>query len=354
MTQSPDPALRTVYLYGHLARGIGRKIELAFDAPAGALRLLELNFPGFLQRFKEGKYHVSVRNGGRERDLSVDQLSFGFTGDELHVMPRATGRGKGKSLLTALVGGLIIGAAFLFSGGALATTALPGIFGATGATFGTLATLGAGLVLQGIGSLLVKTPKTDYNEEGNKSYIFNGPVNVNEQGGVMPLIFGKHMAGSVVISAALDVENSNPDVSDTDQEVLQPHVHLRNTQQSDSNSVSLADMIKNPNGATLTHINGQAIAGTGTLAMGTLSIRYNTAGELIQRADERSGPFARNRIRHVFFTWTASGSRPPGEEREVPFRIRYNGVDYNGVIRVTMGSQTTGPGRTTRGGNNED
>lgn len=243
--------LRTVHLYGHLAEGIGRKLDLCFSSPAEALRLIEVNFPGFLARFKEGLYHVSVVRNGREVDLEGDRLTLGFTGEALHIMPRAVGAKKGKGLLTALLGGLLIGAAFFLSGGALAT-ALPGIFGITGATYGTLATMGVGLILQGIGILLTPTPKTDYQEDEKRSYIFNGPINVNEQGGVLPVIFGKMMVGTTVLSASLDVEmlegtpfsftSLNPSFVD----------RVRNPN-GVSTIFEVDDLVDVPSGVTITH-----------------------------------------------------------------------------------------------------
>lgn len=337
MTQSPDPALRTVFLYGHLAHGIGRKIELAFNAPVDALRLLELNFPGFIQRFKRGSYHVSVRRSGRETDLDEEHLSLGFTGEELHIMPRATGRGKGKSILTAIVGGLIIGAAFFFLDGTL-TTALPGIFGAVGGTYGTIATLGMGLVLQGIGGLLSPTPSTDYSEDQKKSYIFNGPVNVTDQGGVVPLVFGKMMCGSIVLSASLDVEN-DPGTGGGSQSALTPHLHFTQPGQTTSNSVGLHDLVKIPEGGTLTHLNGNAVSGEGTVSLGNnLGMRYNTAGEF--PANYYDLPLHLRRVvkpRHVFFTWTAAGDRATRTMEVVTFRVLWGGQNYDGQIRITFG-----------------
>lgn len=336
--QSSEPVLRTVRLYGHLARDIGKTIELAFNAPAGALRLLELNFPGFLQRFKQGKYHVSVIREGSEYELSSEQLMNGFTGSELRIMPRATGRGKGKSILTAIVGGLIIGAAFFFSGGTLAT-ALPGVFGATGATFGTLASLGTGLVLSGIGSLLTPTPKTDYQEEQLKSYIFNGPVNVTDQGGVMPLVFGKMMTGSIVLSAALGVEDTN-DSSDADgQEVKKPSVHIQTPSQQTLKRPSLAmsDLVKLTSGAALTKLNGVAVTGNGSVTVGRFTLRYYPAGltdPFYQDAGERTPFYGRKNV--IYVDWVPVNTfRPAPESAKVPFEITYNGKIYEGTIIVT-------------------
>jgi predicted phage tail protein len=54
------------------------------------------------------------------------------------------------------------------------------------------------------------TPKMDNymhaSIDNRPSFVFNGPVNVQEQGGPMPLVYGRFRTGSVVGSAGLAVE----------------------------------------------------------------------------------------------------------------------------------------------------
>lgn len=202
------PVLRTVHLYGHLAEGIGPSLKLCFDTPAKAVRLLELNFPGFMQRLKEGYYRVvAIRADGRERALGENHLGLGFTGD-LAIIPVVAGSdNRSKGLLGAVLGAVLIGAAIFFSGGTLAA-ALPGIAGGTlGLTYGTIAQLGVGLLLTGVSTMLTPTPETDYSEVDEKrSFVFNGPVNLTQPGGVLPLIYGRMMVGTYTVSAAFDTE----------------------------------------------------------------------------------------------------------------------------------------------------
>lgn len=282
MLAQPDNTLRKVHLYGHLAEGIGDCIELAVRTPVEAVRLLELNFPGFAARFKHGRYHVCAGEAA-ERDLDAARLDVGFSGD-LHLMPRPFGRSRGKGLLTAVLGGLIIGAAFFLSGGALAT-ALPGIFGATGATFGTLATMGTGLVLSGIGTMLTPTPETDYGEK-QRSFVFNGPVNVTDQGGAMPVVFGKMMVGTIVLSASIDsmVHMDDTAPPSPGYTVASPTIHIPGWRTGDPVSIDLDDLIRlsNPDSAQarlkLKSIDGTAVSqtanDTGTQTKGILSITW--------------------------------------------------------------------------------
>ena len=70
---------------------------------------------------------------------------------------------------------------------------------------------GIALALGGVVQLLTPVPKVNSsaNQAGsNPSFIFNGTVNVTEQGGPVPVVLGRmRRAGCVVLSAGLTVEN---------------------------------------------------------------------------------------------------------------------------------------------------
>lgn len=283
----PPVAIRPVHLYGHLAKDVGKCLHLAFRTPVEAIRLLEVNFPGFYRRFKNGEYFITIKKGERERDLPLDRLGLGFTGGSLHIMPRASGRAKGKGFLNILVGGLIIGASFMLAGPAGMSATLPGIFGATGATFGTLATMGVGLVLSGVGTLLTPQQKTDYKTaDQSQSFIFNGPVNTVEQGGAVPLAFGRIMTGTTVLSAALDVEmvkgsaGSKPQGRDMS-------LMLEALQGSKPVPIDMGDLVTSPSGARIRKIGGDTVTGKGVWRKDTLQIEFDAtrdgAGVLVAK-----------------------------------------------------------------------
>ena len=299
MTQSPA-MYRDVFLYGALAKGVGKRVRLFFTTPAEAVRLLDVNFPGFADRFKKGNYWVTKVNGNRTRDCTTAELAMGFTGEELHIMPEAVGAKKGKSLLTMLVGGLIIGAAFFLSGGTAAGLAAPlaqsGLL--AGATWGTVAQLGIGLVVSGVGSLLTPTQNTNYDDANERqSYVFNGPIAVTQAGGPVPLVFGEMMVGTTVLSASLDVERL-----DSDGEVIKgapysPEI-VFDTQAvpSGGHVIELDELVTSAPGARIVDIGGTTIAdnATGTVAVGDFDFDYDTgATEVITvtwaRGDEAVG-----------------------------------------------------------------
>ena len=79
---------------------------------------------------------------------------------------------------------------------------------------GTLATkiglLGGALVLGGVAQLLTPTPEIpqgpDTVQDPRKSFSFSGVQNTSRGGTPVPIVYGKTLTGSVVISAGIDTE----------------------------------------------------------------------------------------------------------------------------------------------------
>jgi predicted phage tail protein len=351
---SAPATLRTVRLFGHLAEGVGDTLELVFKTPAEALRLIEVNFPGFIKRFKEGRYFVTAVRGKRERDLPADRLTLGFTGEELHIMPEAVGAKKGKGLLMAIIGGLIIGAAFFLSGGTLATV-LPGLFGLTGSTYGTLATMGAGLILQGVGILLTPSMKANKAEEEKQSYVFNGPVNVTEQGGVLGLVFGKMMVGTVVVSASLDVEMLLGDPLDN--EVSNPAVHLpyyrvypviTTPRDPDTplaggrgNVVDMLDLLSLPTGFSVTHA---SLDGAAKVAIGTFPTFSGTVKTIAGAGAVTFYVNPSAQTDTVQVIWNAGFSAKRGYTSKLNLTLTNGPVVSETVVTATLGNYSDAPG----------
>ena len=332
--------LREVRLMGHLAEGIGDSLRLAFDTPARALRLIEVNFPGFMQRFKEGHYFVTVVRGGRERDLREEDLHAGFTGN-LVIMPAAVGAssGKRKGLLGAILGAVLIGAAFFFSGGTLAT-ALPGLLGAGGATFGTIAQLGMGLVLNGIAAMLTPTPNTDYSDvDERRSFMFNGPTNLSDQGGVVPLIFGTMMVGTTTVSASLDSEILEGSSGSEPQQALNSRHYIRRT--GDLVRLYYGDIAKVEGSATLTKIDGVAVTGAGTLnrPAKNLSVQYDVAGNGAGIPGFPLGEISgyTRPVMRISYTG-ATSPQNVNSTRLLPFEFTSGGQTFTGTVVVALGS----------------
>ena len=219
---------REVRLYGPLAKFVGQRKFLAEVASAGeAVRMLLVNFPGLEQHMADQYYKVIV--DGYDSDL--DEINYPAL-QTIKIVPVLGGAGGSTSKI--LIGVGLIAASFLLPGaGLFGATSVFGATAATGwtaagilTTVGTIASaVGASLVLGGVAQLLSPTPqlaqvgpasmspgggRTTTSEgtelDPQESYSFSGIQNTSRQGTPCPVVYGKTIVGSVVISAGIDVD----------------------------------------------------------------------------------------------------------------------------------------------------
>lgn len=187
--------IRKVYLHGSLAKSYGSK-PLLIDAE-NMYVLTRGMFSMLGSQFKE-----TIRNGswnihkGKRNDvnyIAASEINMGLgKSEEIHFYPAIKAQ---SGVLRVIVGIVLVVVGFLVPG------AQP------------LIGIGASMALGGISQLLAPKPKMTTQTQqtataANPSFIFNGTVNVNEQGGPPPLIYGRvQRASSLVLSAGLTVEN---------------------------------------------------------------------------------------------------------------------------------------------------
>lgn len=201
--------LRKIKLYGPLAEFIGRRVLQADIATAAeAVRFLVANFPGVEKHMADQHYRVSTG----AVDLTLDELHYPAGQEEVRIVPVVAGAGGSTGQILLGVG--LIAASFLLPGaGAFGTTSVFGVSAAQGgavlAGIGTaLSVVGASLVLGGVSQLLSPVPKVaqgvDTQSDPRKSYNFSGIQQTSRQGIAVPVVYGKTLTGSVVISAGVD------------------------------------------------------------------------------------------------------------------------------------------------------
>jgi predicted phage tail protein len=197
--------LRKVRLYGQLAEFVGRKVvEADLGSVAEAVRMLVVNFPGLEQHMSEGHYKVLVGDGA----LTLDELHYPTGQQEIKIVPVISGAGGGPTT-QILAGVAIIGLSFGIGAIASAGVALGGLAGI--GTVGTaFVALGTSLVLGGVAGLISPTPEipqgpdTEQDPRKSASYSFSGVQNTSRAGTPVPIVYGKTLTGSVVISAGVD------------------------------------------------------------------------------------------------------------------------------------------------------
>lgn len=205
--------MANVVLHGALKREFGGPFRLDVATPAEAFRALEANFPGrFFAMIRDGVYKIVRGDRKRGLQLGADELTLRLGDDtQLHVTPIPKGSGR-KGGVKAVIGVAILAVAVVASGGTAAGmagvvaegTGMAGL--GLGVTYGNIALFGLTMALSGISMMLSPQPKATELEDQKQSYLFNGPVNLTEQGGAVPLIYGRVRVGSTTISAGIDTE----------------------------------------------------------------------------------------------------------------------------------------------------
>ncbi len=199
-----------IHLHGALGRQFGRLADYQVRDAAEAIRALAANHPDFEKIFREGSYRL-VR-GPRSRggiDLTLDTLTLGLGSADLHIIPVPAGAksgGAGKAIMGALIMVVAIYAAPAVVGALGPTQGLGAAAISAGSfsiSYGSIALFGASMMLSGISQMLSPTPRANL-PDSKQSYLFSGPANVSEQGGSVPLVYGRCWVGSTVISSSMD------------------------------------------------------------------------------------------------------------------------------------------------------
>lgn len=178
--------LRTIRLYGKLGATYGRVHRLAVASTAEAVRALSVMIPGF-----ERELMTSRDRGVRyacflgKANIGADQLHMSAGAEDIRIAPITSGA-KGGLFQT------IIGAALIVAG--VVTGIQP------------LVNIGISLVIGGVIQMLSPQQagvSAKDSPANGASYNFNGPVNTTAQGNPVPVLYGRMIVGSAVISAGI-------------------------------------------------------------------------------------------------------------------------------------------------------
>lgn len=236
--------MRQVYLYGALGRRYGYRHRLEVDTLPEAIWALSAIRPGFKEYFFRGPAYSFVkgatRRGGTDLDLAELPMTLGR--HDIHIMPAAMGAGggsTGKTVGKIVLGVVMIAGAFFTAGASLApmiavdaamygvpaatltaTAGAGGMSAAIGAgailgsiTYGNIASVGLMMALSGVSQLISPTPQasqaayTNFERpEARTSFIYGGAVNTSEQGGPIPILYGRMRIGSTLVAASVSTD----------------------------------------------------------------------------------------------------------------------------------------------------
>ncbi|OCW28133.1 tail assembly protein [Pseudomonas aylmerensis] len=191
-SSASESKMQIVLLSGSLARLFGREHKVTTSAGfKDVMGYFKSQFPGFEKYMIEssGKgLRFAVFNG--RSNISEADLEKPTGRDVIRIAPVISGS-KRAGLLQTIIGAVLIAVSFI-----------PGFQ----PLFGVGLALAAGGVIQML-SPQAKGLGTQDGPNNRPSYSFNGPVNTSVQGNPVPLLYGRMIVGSAVISAGIYSED---------------------------------------------------------------------------------------------------------------------------------------------------
>ncbi len=186
--------LKTIKLYGILAKKFGKEFRLDVENTREAMRALCVQVPGFehfmLHAHEQGLEFAVFQD---KQNISETELDMSTSAKVIKVVPKVKGAGGAvQTILGAVlvVVGIVVGV----------TTGWTGVGGAAGAA---LIGAGVGMMVGGIAMMLMpKIENQDQNQDGNKANKgFGGAVTTVAQGNPVPVLYGQREVGGFIASA---------------------------------------------------------------------------------------------------------------------------------------------------------
>lgn len=183
--------LKTIKLYGILAKKFGKEFHLAVDNTREAMRALCVQVQGFehfmLHAHEQGLEFAVFQD---DQNIGETELDMSTSAKVIKVVPKVKGAG-GNGVLQVILGAILV---------------VVGYF-----TFGTTSPYGVALIGAGIGTMVggvaqMLMPQADTlqdeNQDGNKANKgFGSAVTTVAQGNPVPVLYGQREVGGFIASA---------------------------------------------------------------------------------------------------------------------------------------------------------
>ncbi|WP_434642610.1 tail assembly protein [Achromobacter piechaudii] len=191
--------LREVRLYGRLGARFGRIHMLAVNSAAEAIRALCVVVPGFERALADSDAHgVRYACFLGKRNIGEDEFRHPVGGDSIRIAPVLAGAKQAGLFQTILGAAILVVSALTYNA-----------YGAT-AGWAMMTGMGASLAIGGVTQLVSPQQRglsAQDSPENGASYNFNGAVNTSAQGNPVPVLYGRMICGSSVISAGIFAED---------------------------------------------------------------------------------------------------------------------------------------------------
>lgn len=203
--------LKHIHLHGEMAERFGPEFMLNVSSLKEVAQALGAQIEGFRDYIVAGTFRVVA---GKSLDdgipLGPEQVDFKVGKRDIHIVPVVAGAKRGG--IGKLIAGILIAVVAWWLAPALVPAGLMGGGGVVtiaGINTSTIAMFGVAMALSGASQLLTPKQRKQANtsQEKQPSFVFNGAVNTVEQGGCVPLIYGRTMVGSTVISAGMTTDD---------------------------------------------------------------------------------------------------------------------------------------------------
>lgn len=184
--------MKTIKLYGILAKKFGKEFHLAVDNTREAMRALCAQVQGFEKFMIHAHEHgLAFAVFQDKQNISETELDMHTDAKVIKIVPRVIGAG-GNGVLQTILGAVmvVVGAVLVYTG--------------VGAPLGTaLIGAGLGMMVGGIAMMLMpKIDNQDENQDGNRANNgFGGAVTTVAQGNPVPVLRGRREVGGFIVSA---------------------------------------------------------------------------------------------------------------------------------------------------------
>ena len=184
--------LKTIKLYGILAKKFGKQFKLDVANTREAIRALSAQIPGFEKFMLHAHEHgLGFAVYLDKHNISEYEIDMSTDAAVIKIVPKVIGAGGDNGVLQIVLGVVLVVAGYF-------------TFGATSPYGMALIGAGVGMAIGGITQMLMPTVDTtqDGNQDGNRANKgFGGAVTTVAQGNPVPVLRGRREIGGFIVSA---------------------------------------------------------------------------------------------------------------------------------------------------------
>ena len=184
--------LKTIKLYGILAKKFGKQFKLDVANTREAIRALSAQIPGFEKFMLHAHEHgLGFAVYLDKHNISEYEIDMSTDAAVIKIVLKVIGAGGDNGVLQVVLGVVLVVAGYF-------------TFGATSPYGMALIGAGVGMAIGGITQMLMPTVDTtqDNNQDGNRANKgFGGAVTTVAQGNPVPVLRGRREIGGFIVSA---------------------------------------------------------------------------------------------------------------------------------------------------------